>query len=546
MNIYQKQILQAQQEITKLKGNQFDKRDILSQTLQYFDQQQDNSSDDLRYVLSSVRDSIDNRLIELQSLIEEKRAQMSTLFDDMKEVGYRLRASFHHDGKSGTGHYWAYIWVEPSEESLLEDIPSEGGWFKFCDASVTAATAEDILNDPVPPFSFMYVSDALPKFSKEQLFDCIPDTLKEFINSDNELFAKEIHARDHPMEDTALISTATTSDDDIGFTEKMSTDSAHLVDSSTTFPDDSSAGTAVNQGQTEEMDGSEMHVSSFYDSSARRKEHVNSKIIEVSNYPSDDYRLLKSFETFLARAQNPLNLEHLYLFYSSENEDGSIVVDEEASKQDVELKPIWKEYIAYLKIGEMVTEALSYFVKQEFSRAIQGLLDTKRSEATWKTQIMLDTDVSIAYTGLETLSFYPIILKYGKKCLQILNENAFKKALNAAYTNRGLEEAIRIAYQAQTIIGPDNISEDSLYQSLGQLWFSLTEKRTDLTESQGDLLNTLIMVHLEGQSNGIHTGSRSDSPTPEQEEDEDDIIVWQKYRQLCIESDMLLDSLSSE
>ncbi|KAI7898467.1 uncharacterized protein BX663DRAFT_533335 [Cokeromyces recurvatus] len=535
MDQYQKQILCAQQEITKLKGDKIDKRNLLEQTLEYFNQQQ-TRIDDLESVLTSVREWIEDRLAGLEKVIDEKKAQIERLFDDMKTTAYQLRATFHHDGKSGTGHYWAYIWVETSL--------SEGRWFKFCDAIVTPATEQDILNDPIPPFSFIYVSDALPKVTKEQLYDCIPDTLKEFIQVDNESFTKEIYAHDHPMEDTMLISTTnttTTSDDDVGFIEKTSSDSVHFMDSSILL-DDSSVGTAVNQGQTEEA-----HHYSF--SGSRLKNRVNSKIVEVSSYSSDDDRFLKSFENFLARAQNQLSLEHLYLFYSTEKEGDAVVINEEASEQDEELKSIWKEYRAYLKIGEMVVKSLSYFVNQDYSRALQGFLDSKRAEASWKTQIMLDTEVCNDYTGLDTLSFYPIILKYGKKCLEILNENAFKKALHASYRTRGLEEGIRIAYQAHSIIRPDNITQDPFYQSLGQLWLSFTEQWSELTESQGDLLNTLIMIYLEGQISGIHTGSRSSSPIPNQDSDDDDdngFMLWQKYKQLCIESDMLLDSLSNK
>jgi hypothetical protein len=138
-----------------------------------------------------------------------------------------------------------------------------------------------------------------------------------------------------------------------------------------------------------------------------------------------------------------------------------------------------------------------------------------------------------------------------------LNDAAYVKASNPSYRSRGLEDAIRIAYQAQTIIGPDNIAQDSIYQSLRQSWLSFAEEQdvgSKLTEGQVELLNTLIVTYLEGQSGGGVSGlqSRSESPmhvmTDDEDEDENDLQVgnmalWQKYKQICSDSSRLLETL---
>lgn len=67
----------------------------------------------------------------------------------------------------------------------------------------------------------------------------------------------------------------------------------------------------------------------------------------------------------------------------------------------------------------MVTQALSYFVKQDFASALQCLLDSKRHEASWKTELLLDMDVSNSFTGLSTISFNQIIEVFGKECLKV-------------------------------------------------------------------------------------------------------------------------------
>lgn len=315
MEACRKEVAKSRVEMQKLKGGDdgpmaTDKRDLLIQTLAYFEDKEHDEEestteglDTLKNIINSVKDNIELRLQDLETLITEQKQMIDTIFDtpDMKENAYELRASFHHDGKSGTGHYWAYIWVEPSEESLLEDIPSEGGWFRFCDAIVTAATEQDIMDDPVQPFSFMYVSASLPKFSKEQLYACIPEELKNFVKKDNDLLTQEIHDHDHPIveRDTSLIST---SDDDIIFTEKAGSvqlDTTYAdLDSSVTYDDNISVGTAVNGGQsTTEYSNNELLNYSFNGQAFNKlKDRVTAKIVQVSSYPSDDYRFVKRFD----------------------------------------------------------------------------------------------------------------------------------------------------------------------------------------------------------------------------------------------------------
>lgn len=139
-----------------------------------------------------------------------------------------------------------------------------------------------------------------------------------------------------------------------------------------------------------------------------------------------------------------------------------------------------------------------------------------------------------------------------------MNDAAYTKASNPSYRSRGLEDAIRIAYQALTIIGPDNIAKDSIYQSMGQLWFSFTEEQnvgSKLTDGQVELLNTLIVTYFEGPSGGGVSGlqSRSESPMhviSDDDEDQNDlkagnIPLWQKYKQICSDSSQLLETLRS-
>ncbi|CEP09599.1 hypothetical protein [Parasitella parasitica] len=578
MEACRQEMAKSRLEMEKLKGGETnplatDKRNLLMQTLDYFERKENDEDeavtvglDALKNVLNSAKDKIESKLQDLEKSLTEQKQKIDSIFDtpDMKENAYELRASFHHDGKSGTGHYWAYIWVEPSEESLLKDIPSDGGWFKFCDAIVTAATEQDMMDDPVQPFSLMYARASLPKFTKEQLYGCIPEELKDFIKKDNDLLRQEIHEHDHPIVAEGDGSLVSTSDDNAIFTEKAGSiqlDHNYAeLDSSVTYDDNISVGTAVNGGHpaAAEYSNNDLLNYSFNGQAfSRLKDRVTTKIYEVSSYPSDDYRFIHSFDAFLARSQNQLILEHLYLLYSSEQrlmqagEDSDLIIDETNARADNDLKAIWQEYDTYLSIASVITQALACFIKKDFVNALQLLMDSKRDEASWKTRMMLDMEISTAYSGLETLSFHSLIEKYGKECLKILNNAAFSKACNVAYRTRGLEDALHIAYHAQTVIGPDSITEDSVYQSLGSLWLSLTERiGSELTDRQAALLNNLIMAYLEGQVCGSSvTHSRSQSPTIsadddslDNEGDDDNLVLplWQKYKQVCSESEQLM------
>ena len=101
------------------------------------------------------------------------------------------------------------------------------------------------------------------------------------------------------------------------------------------------------------------------------------------------------------------------------NDSEVYTIDEEASKCDEELKPVWKEYNAFLDIGETITRALAHFVQADYQHALQALLDAKRQEAFWKTQMLLDVDTANAFHGLPSISFHNTVEMFGKQCLKV-------------------------------------------------------------------------------------------------------------------------------
>ncbi|KAI8980541.1 hypothetical protein BDB01DRAFT_843846 [Pilobolus umbonatus] len=500
----------------------------------------------LESVLSSIRQRMDEEIDELERKIIHYQELISTLFDteDMKKIPYRLRASFHHDGKSGTGHYWAYIWVEPSEENKLHEVSPDSGWFKFCDALVIPVSEDELFNDPVPPFALMYVDQYLPFFNMNSVQESIPEALKKFVQDDNEALLQEIKNYEQ-LQESGYGMMLTTPEDSMDYDDKTGDNNqSHYGDiesSSLTFDDNTSTGTVVGQNINEYPQYS-FTGNGFF----KLKERVDAKMKEVSGYSADDYRFIRKFENFLAISRNKSILEHLYLFYSSEEADKDpidtdIYVDELASKENEEFSVAWREYNIYLGIAETVTRALFNFSEKKYQAALQLLLKAKQEEAAWKTRIIIDADLFSTYSGLDALSFNNIILVYGKECLEILNQAAFVKACNAAYRTRGLEEAIRIAYQAQSINAPDHIDQN---ETLRKPWLNFTDQPgvDSLQPVQETLLNTLVMIYIEGQTDASADDTLITEEDTSQFDSLKDMVLWNKYRYICSQCQYMLSS----
>ena len=119
--------------------------------------------------------------IELEELVKQRSNDLQNLFDgpEYHKMPYDIRAILHHDGMNGPGHYWGYIWVEPGENNLLQDIPTDtGGWFRFCDANVRPSNDEEIFNEPLNPFAVIYVDRNTTSYSNVDLADVIPESLR--------------------------------------------------------------------------------------------------------------------------------------------------------------------------------------------------------------------------------------------------------------------------------------------------------------------------------------------------------------------------------
>ncbi|KAF7721378.1 hypothetical protein EC973_004822, partial [Apophysomyces ossiformis] len=504
---WQKEIKQARLELSQLQSvhdkSKLNKQEILKGAISFLEKRSEESMDDestleplqsAQRVISQLHDDIEGRLAELRQLESNRQNAMRNLFQvpEMLKRPYDLCATLHHDGMSGTGHYWAYIRVDTCKDTPSE-VPSEEKWYRFCDASVTPVTTIEVFLEPVAPFAVIYVDRNIPKYTETQLHDCTSEALQYFVNQDNEDLDREVEA--YNMADNVT-------DNFEKINLPPSSDGASVV---LEDDDDFSVGTAI--GPTGEVITEQQRYSYAGTMFTKLKDAVDVRLQTAHKYPGDDYRFIRHLDMFIAKANNPHALEQLLLLCMDES-DFVRELDEEAEEDESskfeeawnhpELQTICQEYDSFKGLSETVTVALASFACEDYQKALQYLISVKRSEWLWRTRIMFDGNLSGAYPGLEHLSFSRLVEKFGRTCIQCLSAAAYRKAKEPAYRTRALEEAIKVAHCAHAIIGPDKISTDTAFNRMRESWLELLED-TSFSDEQQQLLNTLVMTFLEDQ-----------------------------------------------
>lgn len=122
-----------------------------------------------------------------------------------------------------------------------------------------------------------------------------------------------------------------------------------------------------------------------------------------------------------------------------------------------------------------------------------------------------------------------------------MDESAYKKACSTAYSTRGLHEATMLVHNAQTIIGPDRLVTDDLFNDMRERWLKFGETASlTLQQSQADLLNTLIMAFLEPEYQAAEEGLATPLDTTTFTEHSFDGPLWSEYKRLLEEAKMAL------
>ncbi|CAG8616825.1 5842_t:CDS:10, partial [Racocetra fulgida] len=151
--------------------------------------------------LEGVLDKVEQKLNDLLKKKDELEQNIKQIFDipDMKKYHYRLKAVLVHNGQSGQGNHWAYIWVSRCSKSdnRIPNTMDDGNWMKFQDNSVEEAIENTVLNEPGiyhsshSVYTLFYVN-AQFDYNFSNLEEVIPDTLKAFVEKDNQILEEEI------------------------------------------------------------------------------------------------------------------------------------------------------------------------------------------------------------------------------------------------------------------------------------------------------------------------------------------------------------------
>ncbi|RUS31765.1 hypothetical protein BC938DRAFT_477111, partial [Jimgerdemannia flammicorona] len=444
--------------------------DLLRGTMDYFNntrpslclENSDFAMDDM-YVISDhlerTTEQIQKRITVLEAKQEELERCIVELFDtdDMRLFDYRLHAVLMHDGNNGSGRHWAYVWV-------TQKTADPGQWMRFCDAEVRKVSEDEVFNDRVVSstgggiYALIYSKGEFEVIIDE-LRDIISSSLKAFVLADNhshDLDSRSYAERDRYHED------------------EVSRDSSPSIPDTPTFEDAPEPNETAQPTLT--LGSGASYLSMVTD--MPMQERGTLLMFEMDQVQSDDYRILQRFEYFLAKVGNIRALQWLL----SNHVGPELMLDDEplvispAARQDPRLLHAYQAFDWYTRIAEPFVEALECMLKDEFARAIELLLELKRKEAGWLQGWSRSSEVRDATPRAEELSRAERAQLYGKVCLQILDESARRKIVEVpAYRSRGLEDAIRIAQQTQTLVGPENVTTDSFLARLREQWLELPE-----------------------------------------------------------------------
>ncbi|KAL0084122.1 ubiquitin carboxyl-terminal hydrolase-domain-containing protein [Phycomyces blakesleeanus] len=522
----------------------------------------------------SAGEFIKKELKDLEANEKELGRKLESLFDEneMKRCRYDLYCTVYNDGQEGKGHTWAYIRVNHTQ--------SEGHWFRFRDASVEPVTAERVERETMTPLMLFYMAststanndndyDNVSKQEQDQELehvkeeekerDCItasdclsviPKDLVAFVQEDNAQFEEEIYSiSDWQTLERLPISCASTSEgslvfDDgdsvgtaVGFTPTNRIDDGNNNNNNNSSSSSSNANSDDDNGEDGNGNGNNnCHIPlspNSYDELCERRENL----VRIANQ-STEVDLLQHFHLFLAKTGNKDALDHFIDLYWR-NPNGP--VEEKKARRDDELGWVFAEFDSFVRIGKRVARGLMWFGQGDHRKALQTLVQAKREEEIWKTHLLVDT-LGASYHGLETLGFGGPIEQFGKHSLKILNLAAYQKVKHVSYRTRGLEDALWIAHQAHTVIGPERLGTDPVFGQLGEIWYSLTDEieneqpSAGLTTVQAELLNSLMMAYLDGQTCLIN------DPEDEREKEEEkdghttdkeqaELPIWKMYEQ---------------
>ncbi|KAG2181396.1 hypothetical protein INT43_008979 [Umbelopsis isabellina] len=480
----------------------------------FYDNPIQRDVDVIKTVLDQVQKNIDDGNKELEEAEKRLHHVSEAMFkcDGLTQCRYNLHAILMHDGGNGTGHHWAYI---NAATSSLDPQDADYTWFKCCDASVVACTDEEVFADDNLVYSLIYVDATLDQSDIPNVDDIVPAGLKEHVLLDCTAFENELQ----PSESF--------SDSDI---DSDGLETGFLEDDDTDLDDPPSISPAVPE------------VDSETDRSELDEEALLKIQQEEAAIGGDSYKVLESFELFLAKFGEIQSLRYLIANYGSANTPSTTSDTETPSltpETDPKLKWQYQLYQDYLDVAEQICSGIDMMQEGRDDDALKFLISAKEQAAKWKESLWRGSSNNNIDSLMTGSSLFLTIQKLGKLVLTTANGKAYSKALNPAYRKRGFEDALRISKYAQALLDPDTLEHDPFYSQLQEQWLSFTDTVTgSLDEEEAELFNAVVMSFLEYQGLDQRDLVIADV---EQNLKEENLRkpVWQRYKEALFEMEQV-------
>ncbi|CAG8482348.1 329_t:CDS:10 [Dentiscutata erythropus] len=447
-----KKINQSIDKIIKFQGK-YNGPDLLKGSIEHFQQKckkaeekgaSDNNALQTKAWLENFLDKVEQKLHALLEKKDELEQKIRQMFDkpDMKKCHYRLKAVLVHNGQSGQGNYWAYIWVSRCSKSDTHNPSTidNGNWMKFQDNTVE----EEIFIQATVFTHFFYVN-AKVDYNFPSLENVIPDSLKAFVEKDNQILEEEIGNEFRQVD-------------------------AELPDSNamdSTWESDSTA------------------CGGLSDSEKNIQARVDTITEQANNIKIYDSKILQRIEFFFVKlgqseAIKSLLTEYIDSKFTSALDWSDPIPLVENYRRDTRYVKVIDSFNEFKEISQCIIEGLDQMIKKEYIRAIGYFYKALELEESWLKQITFSSEFIMV--NVESLRRTNFILSYAKICLKAKRSELFEQAIRDA------------TFVLKTfMVFVKNCRTDVLFNEFLQEWTSIQSSADKIHEN---LISELIREYI--------------------------------------------------
>ncbi|CAG8687398.1 7689_t:CDS:2, partial [Gigaspora rosea] len=431
-------------------------------------------------------------LFDKKDELEQKIKQM---FDkpDMKKYLYRLKAVLVHNGQSGQGNHWAYIWVSRCSKSDTHNPSTmdNGNWMKFQENTVEEVLEDLVLNKPGDYYSshsvytLFYVNEKVD-YNFPNLADVIPDSLKEFVEKDNQILEVELSNEFRQVD-------------------------AELPDSNamdSTWESDSTACGGIS------------------DSEKTIQSRVAVITEQANNTKIYDSKILQRIEIFFAKLGQNEAVKLLMTEYLDTKSATGLDWNEpiplvEGYRRDSRFLKVINAFEEFKIISQCIVEGLDLMLKKEYVQSISYFYKALEIEDSWLRTITFSSDFILV--NIESLKRTNFIISYAKICLKILNDDALKRAKMGELFEQAIKDATFVL-RTFIIFVKNNCGLDVLFNEFLQEWTSIQSSADKIHEN---MISELIKEYL-----SVNDANAGNEPSPPFE--------YLDYQKIAVDNELTL------